>query len=115
MKNMFTIIVLPLLIILNTRLFAQTTTYEVEVTNYKDDLFHVTVFTDGLTSENNILCVDSYCSKKNTEYSLQLLESLTLKIIYPSSSTLTFQEVRDPALVVWLGIIIPPLIFAEIL
>ena len=54
MKNMFTIIVFTLLIILNTRLFAQTTTYEVEVTNYKDDLFHVTVFTDGLTSENNI-------------------------------------------------------------
>ena len=54
MKNMFTIIVFTLLIILNTRLFAQTITYEVDVTNYKDDLFHVTVFTDGLTSENNI-------------------------------------------------------------
>ena len=54
MKNMFTIIVFTLLIILNTSLFTQTITYEVDVTNYKDDLFHVTVFTDGLTSENNI-------------------------------------------------------------
>ena len=28
--------------------------YNVDVTDYKDDLFHVTVFTDGLTKENNI-------------------------------------------------------------
>jgi len=28
--------------------------YEVDLTNYKDDLFHVTVFTDGLSKENNI-------------------------------------------------------------
>ena len=54
MKNMFTIIVFTLFIIINTSLFTQTITYEVDVTNYKDDLFHVTVFTDGLTSENNI-------------------------------------------------------------
>ena len=54
MKNMFTIIVFTLFIIINTSLFTQTITYEVDVTNYKDDLFHVTVFTDGLTSENTI-------------------------------------------------------------
>lgn len=54
MKNMFTIIVFTLLIILNTRLFAQTITYEIDVTKPKDDLFHVTVYTDGLSSENNI-------------------------------------------------------------
>ena len=54
MKNMFTIIVFTLFIILNTSLFTQTVTYEVDVTNHKDDLFHVTVFTDGLSLENNI-------------------------------------------------------------
>ncbi|MCW8810276.1 MAG: hypothetical protein OQK64_04900, partial [Ignavibacteriaceae bacterium] len=54
MKNIFTIIVFTLLIILNIRLFTQTITYEVDVTNHKDDLFHVTVYTDGLSSENNI-------------------------------------------------------------
>jgi len=28
--------------------------YNIDVTNYEDDLFHVTVFTDGLSEENNI-------------------------------------------------------------
>ena len=28
--------------------------YHIDVTNHEDDLFHVTVFTSGLTSENNI-------------------------------------------------------------
>jgi len=54
MKNMFTIIVFTLFIILNTSLFTQTVTYEVDVTNHRDDLFHVTVFTEGLSLENNI-------------------------------------------------------------
>ena len=28
--------------------------YNIDVTNYEDDLFHVTVFTDGLSEDNNI-------------------------------------------------------------
>lgn len=33
---------------------AQTIKYEIDVTNYLDDLFHVTVFTNSLNEENNI-------------------------------------------------------------
>lgn len=54
MKMMFTIIAFGLLVTFNSWNFAQTITYEVDVTNHKDDLFHVTVYTDGLSSENNI-------------------------------------------------------------
>lgn len=54
MKNIFTTIAFALLAIVNSQYLAQTITYEVDVTNQKDDLFHVTVFVDGMSSENNI-------------------------------------------------------------
>ena len=54
MKNIFTNITFALLATINSQYLAQTITYEVDVTNQKDDLFHVTVFVDGLSSVNNI-------------------------------------------------------------
>jgi len=54
MKKTFTIITVVLLATFNSHYWAQTITYEVNVKNYQDDLFHVTVFTEGLSLENNI-------------------------------------------------------------
>lgn len=54
MKKTFTIITFLILTNYYTQLPAQSITYEVDVSNPKDDLFHVTVLTDGLSSENNI-------------------------------------------------------------
>ena len=54
MKKIYIITVLFILTIFNSQYLGQSIIYEVDVTNYKDDLFHVTVFTDGLSSENNI-------------------------------------------------------------
>ncbi|MGB5529448.1 MAG: hypothetical protein WBQ32_05710, partial [Ignavibacteriaceae bacterium] len=54
MKKIYIITVLFILTIFNSQYLGQSIIYEVDVTNYIDDLFHVTVFTDGLSSENNI-------------------------------------------------------------
>ena len=54
MKKTFTILAFILLAIFNSEYWAQTISYEVNVKNYQDDLFHVTVFTEGLSSGNNI-------------------------------------------------------------
>ena len=54
MKNIFTTIAFALLATFNSQYLAQTITYEVDVKNHKDDLFHVTVFINGLSSDNNI-------------------------------------------------------------
>ena len=43
-----------LIIALTVKTYSQTIAYEVDVTNHQDDLFHVTVFVNGLTEENNI-------------------------------------------------------------
>lgn len=56
-KNLLTILYL-LLFVYNSLLLASDSStkifYEVDMTNYQDDLFHVTVFAEGLTEENNI-------------------------------------------------------------
>ena len=54
MKKIFTIIVFALLTIYNAQYSAQTISYEVDVSNPEDDLFHVTVLAEGLSPENNI-------------------------------------------------------------
>jgi len=54
MKKTFTIIAFILITIFFTYTQAQSITYEVDVSKPQDDLFHITVFTNGLTSENNI-------------------------------------------------------------
>ena len=54
MKNIITIVTFILHFTFSGWNLAQTVTYEVDVTNHKDDLFHITVFTEGLSSENNI-------------------------------------------------------------
>jgi predicted metalloprotease with PDZ domain len=54
MKKTFTITMFALLAMFNSLLSAQTISYEIDVTNHQDDLFHVTVFVNGLSSENNI-------------------------------------------------------------
>ena len=54
MKKLFTPFTFALFIIFNLPLFTQTITYEVDISKPQDDLFHIKVFTDGLSSENNI-------------------------------------------------------------
>ena len=54
MKTIFTIITFAFITTLYARYSSQTITYEVDVKNHKDDLFHVTVFINGLSSDNNI-------------------------------------------------------------
>ena len=54
MKETFTIIAFILFTNFYTQFPAQSITYEVDVSKPQDDLFHITVFTDGLSSENNI-------------------------------------------------------------
>ena len=54
MKKIFTIIAFILFTNIFTNLQAQSITYEVDVSKPQDDLFHVTVFTNGLSTENNV-------------------------------------------------------------
>jgi predicted metalloprotease with PDZ domain len=54
MKKIFAIISVSLIIGFKVQTLAQSIIYEVDVSNPKDDLFHVTVLTDGLSLENNI-------------------------------------------------------------
>ncbi len=58
MKHLSYLITLLYLIIISTALSARSdspqVTYAVNVLNYQDDLFHVTVYTEGLNEENNI-------------------------------------------------------------
>ena len=59
MKKLFVLIALFYLAGCSTSTITNSTSstqivYNVDVTDYKDDLFHVTVLTDGLTKENNI-------------------------------------------------------------
>jgi predicted metalloprotease with PDZ domain len=54
MKTIFTIITFAFITTLYARYSLQTITYEVDVKKHKDDLFHVTVFINGLSSDNNI-------------------------------------------------------------
>ena len=54
MKNKSALITFTLFAIFNAQCLSQTITYEVDITNYKDDLFHVIVLIDGLSAENNI-------------------------------------------------------------
>jgi len=54
MKNKSALITFTLFAIFNAQCLSQTITYEVDITNHKDDLFHVIVLIDGLSSENNI-------------------------------------------------------------
>lgn len=58
MKRLSYFITLVYLISFSTALSAHSdsplVTYEVNVLNYQDDLFHVTVYTEGLNEENNI-------------------------------------------------------------
>jgi len=43
-----------LIMLIGAQCVAQTINYEIDVTNYQDDLFHVTVFVKDLDTENNI-------------------------------------------------------------
>ena len=58
MKKNLLIILFLLSFIYNPLILAGDSTaqifYEVDMTNYQDDLFHVTVFIEGLSEENNI-------------------------------------------------------------
>ncbi|MBK9096634.1 MAG: peptidase [bacterium] len=58
MKQILHLTTLVYLISSSAAFFAQSgmpgVTYEINVLNYEDDLFHVTVFTEGLGKENNI-------------------------------------------------------------
>jgi predicted metalloprotease with PDZ domain len=54
MKKISTIVAFFLLNNLLVLTLAQSITYEVDVSKPQDDLFHITVFTEGLSSENNI-------------------------------------------------------------
>ena len=54
MKKSFIIVTFVLLTTFNSHIWTQTISYKVNVKNYQDDLFHVTVFTEGLSSGNNI-------------------------------------------------------------
>ena len=59
MKKLFVLITLFYLAGCSTSTITNSTSstqivYNVDVTDYKDDLFHVTVLTDGLTKENDI-------------------------------------------------------------
>jgi len=42
------------MLVFSSQIFSQNITYEVDVINHQDDLFHVSVFTEELSSENNI-------------------------------------------------------------
>jgi predicted metalloprotease with PDZ domain len=54
MKKLFPALFLLLLALISAKNFSQSITYHIDVTNHKDDLFHVTVFVEGLSPENNI-------------------------------------------------------------
>ena len=54
MKKIFPIMLMILLAFSSIIIFSQTISYEINVINHSDDLFHVTVFVDGLSKENNI-------------------------------------------------------------
>ena len=54
MKKLVTVIAFTFIINFNIQSLAQSITYEVDVSKPQDDLFHVTVFTNGLSSENNV-------------------------------------------------------------
>lgn len=54
MKNILTIVTFILYATFSGWNLAQTITYDIDVTNHRDDLFHVMVFTEGLSLENNI-------------------------------------------------------------
>lgn len=53
MKKLFSVLLLLIVSYLNPQTFAQTY-YEIDVTNYQDDLFHVVVIPEDLKVENNI-------------------------------------------------------------
>ena len=54
MKKLFTPITFTSIYYSEYQFFTQSVTYEVDVSKPQDDLFHITVFTNGLSSENNI-------------------------------------------------------------
>lgn len=54
MKNLFPTKLLLLLALFSIVNFSQTILYEIDVTNHSDDLFHVSVFVNELSEENNI-------------------------------------------------------------
>lgn len=54
MNKTIRLLVITLLIAFSVKNYCQTITYEIDVTKHKDDLFHVSVFVNGLSSENNI-------------------------------------------------------------
>jgi predicted metalloprotease with PDZ domain len=54
MKKLFPALFLLLLTLISTKNFSQSIAYEVDVTNHRDDLFHITVLTEGLSDENSI-------------------------------------------------------------
>ena len=54
MNKNIQLLAITLLITVSVKNYSQTIKYEIDVTNHRDDLFHVSVFVDGLTSENNI-------------------------------------------------------------
>jgi len=54
MNKTIQLLAITLLITFSVKNYCQTITYEINVTNHRDDLFHVSVFVDGLSSENNI-------------------------------------------------------------
>ena len=54
MTRSITSLIMCLVILISNNIYSQTITYEVDVTNHQDDLFHISVFAKGLTEENNI-------------------------------------------------------------
>ncbi len=54
MNKTIQLLAITLLITFSVKNYCQTITYEIDVTKHKDDLFHVSVFVNGLSSENNI-------------------------------------------------------------
>jgi predicted metalloprotease with PDZ domain len=54
MNKLFSIVLAGFLLVLTVRIYSQTITYEIDLNNHLDDLFHISVFVQGLTEENNI-------------------------------------------------------------
>ncbi len=48
------LLICALILMIGINILPQTITYEIDVLNYEDDLFHVTVFTKGLSNENDV-------------------------------------------------------------
>jgi predicted metalloprotease with PDZ domain len=54
MNKLIPTLLISFIIAVSIRIYSQTITYEIDVTNHQDDLFHVSVLVNELTAKNNI-------------------------------------------------------------